>query len=607
VRLPGAAAFAMLRLAPGYHLAPLIWPPATLSHRVLADCHRGGAGWEGGPSPGLRPPSPAGRGAPSGAAIYMGTQGTASLPGRDRSRTKQRHPLIWPPATLSHRVLADGHKGTGFRGQGAGANGKGAPHLACGHPLPQGEGSWRTAIGGRPSIWGRRGLHPYPEPENLPERGISTRGGMLGRLPTAQAATIMSGLQIEKYSLGVGDRFGHQAVAQLEALRAARSRGVEIVPVWNKSNREHNLIGSEPAAVRAAVEAAARETKWPLPYYVDADHIGLKTVDRFLAVCDFFTIDVADFIGQPSPQAEVDDFLAANRNLVGKVDVPGLERPIETSSTAAAEIAGKYLLAVREAGKVYRYIAEKKGEFITEVSLDETDRPQTPQELLFILAALAQEGVRVQTVAPKFTGRFNKGVDYAGDVAQFESEFNDDLCVVAWAVRNCGLPPNLKLSVHSGSDKFSIYPAIRRALRRHHAGLHLKTAGTTWLEEVIGLAETGGEGLAVAKEIYANALANREEYCRPYATVVDIDPARLPGAGAVSRWTGAQFARAVRHNPGDPEYNPHVRQLLHVGFKGAAQLGRRYLDQLEACADVIGRNVAGNLLKRHIRPLFLEP
>src|SRR5205814_4623334 len=132
-----------------------------------------------------------------------------------------------------------------------------------------------------------------------------------------------------------------------------------------------------------------------------------------------------------------------------------------------------------EAGRIYRHIEKTKGPgFITEISMDETDRPQTPPELLVILAAIADERIPAQTIAPKFTGRFNKGVDYVGDVAQFETEFNDDLAVIHFAVEQYGLPDNLKLSVHSGSDKFSLYPPIGRALRRHDAGLHLKTAGT---------------------------------------------------------------------------------------------------------------------------------
>ncbi len=89
-------------------------------------------------------------------------------------------------------------------------------------------------------------------------------------------------------------------------------------------------------------------------------------------------------------------------------------------------------------------------------------------------------------------------------------------------------PKNLKLSVHSGSDKFSIYQPIRQAMKKFDAGVHLKTAGTTWLEELIGLAEAGGEGLDLAKEIYAEAYSHREELCAPYAAVIDIDPAKLP-------------------------------------------------------------------------------
>ena len=103
------------------------------------------------------------------------------------------------------------------------------------------------------------------------------------------------------------------------------------------------------------------------------------------------------------------------------------------------------------------------------------------------------------------------------------------------------MPETLKLSVHSGSDKFSIYAPIRRALKATGAGLHIKTAGTTWLEELIGLAEAGGEGLVLAKEIYTEALANREALCEPYATVIDVDIAQLPSAETVNNWTASNI------------------------------------------------------------------
>jgi hypothetical protein len=262
---------------------------------------------------------------------------------------------------------------------------------------------------------------------------------------------------------------------------------------------------------------------------------------------------------------------------------------------------------VQEASRIYRYIVAAKGEenIIAEVSMDETDAPQTPPELLIILAALADEKVRLQTIAPKFTGRFNKGVDYVGDLVQFEKEFNDDLAVIAHAVETYGLPVNLKLSVHSGSDKFSLYPIIRKALARTGAGLHLKTAGTTWLEELIGLAEAGGDGLVLAKEIYAYALAHVDELCAPYASVIDIDRNKLPSAATVDQWTGPQLANALRHIPGHPEFNAHVRQLLHVSFKVAAKAGTRYTDLLKANEAIVGKQVTENIYNRHMKPLFI--
>lgn len=414
-------------------------------------------------------------------------------------------------------------------------------------------------------------------------------------------------LHLGKYSIGVGDRFAHQAKAQLQACMNALESGVEIIPVWNKSNREHTIIGSEPSSTRAAADAAVGALGWKLPYFVDADHIGLQTVDRFLPACDFYTIDVADFIGKPAPQPDIDKFVTAHSDLPGRIALKGIDEPLAITENDIRETASKFLYAVKTAGEVYRKIVANKGEgnFIAEVSMDETDRAQSPVELLIILAAIADEGIPIQTIAPKFSGRFNKGVDYVGDVSQFEREFFQDVAAVTYAVDRFGLPNNLKLSVHSGSDKFSIYPAIHAALVRLDAGVHLKTAGTTWLEELIGLAESGGEALALAKEIYAEAFSHADELCVPYATVIGIDNARLPSPQQVESWTSEQYTGALRHIPSSSAYNSSVRQLLHVGFKVAAKMGRRYLDLLDANEPVTARNVTENLYDRHIVPVFV--
>jgi hypothetical protein len=411
---------------------------------------------------------------------------------------------------------------------------------------------------------------------------------------------------LPRLSFGVGDRFAHEAEAQLAAFERLAAEGVVVAPVWNKSHREHTFIGSEPESVRAAAAAAVAARRWPHPWFVDADHVRLETVERFLEASDFFTIDVADAIGAPADDGDVKAFVARHPELAKPLTIPGITKAIRLSEESLAGIARTYLRACRQAGELCRHIVARKGsDVVIEVSMDETDEPQTPPVLLVILALLAEEGVPLQTIAPKFTGRFNKGVDYVGDLGRFEQEFSDDVAVLAFAAERFGLPASLKLSVHSGSDKFSLYPVIRRTLARTGAGVHLKTAGTTWLEELIGLAEAEGEGLALAREIYAYALDHVDELCGPYATVIDIDRTQLPAMTEVEAWSGPRLAAALRHVPGHPHFNPHMRQLLHVSFKVAAKQGSRYTDLLVANREIVARQVTENIFARHLRPLFL--
>lgn len=410
-------------------------------------------------------------------------------------------------------------------------------------------------------------------------------------------------MKLPKLTMGVGDRFARQGEAQLRAFVEAKTRGISVSPVWNKSFREHSIVHSQPADVRAEAEAAVNALRWTDPYFVDADHIGLKTVDGFVATADFYTIDVADFIGKHAGDA-VRGFVTRHLPPDGVLRIPGISEPFAVTRDRLETIAGSYLAAVQEAGRIYRHIeaSRGKGTFITEISMDETSSPQTPLELWYILAAIADEGVPLRTIAPKFTGRFNKGVDFVGDVDVFERELGDDLKVIAQAVKTHGLPADLKLSVHSGSDKFSLYTPINRVLSEQKAGLHIKTAGTTWLEEVAGLAESG-TALPLAKEIYTKALGRYDELAAPYASVIDINPARLPSAEIVAGWSSERFVAALAHEPGSA-FNASFRQLLHVGYKVAAEMGPRYLDALDTHRVLIGRRVTDNLLRKHIVPLF---
>ena len=375
-----------------------------------------------------------------------------------------------------------------------------------------------------------------------------------------------------KYSIGLGDRFGHQGGAQLKAIIAASEKGIDITPVWNKSNREHITIGTEPADVRVEADSVTKAAGFKKPYFVDADHINLDTVDRFIDCSDFFTIDVASYIGKKAEENEIDEFLSGVEKYTGELKITGTKLSFQTSKSQIRQIAEKYLFAAIKAWDIYRKIEKIKGNgnFVTEVSMDEVPMPQTPVELFFILKMLASENIPLQTIAPKFSGRFNKGVDYVGDPLLFAKEFESDLTIIDFAIKEFGLSENLKMSIHSGSDKFAIYPHIGKIIRKSDKGIHLKTAGTTWLEEVIGLAQSGGEALDFVKEIYIKSLEKIDELCAPYADVIDITISSLPSKQEVSGWTSLKFSDSLKHVSGNRDYNPNMRQLIHVAYKIAA-------------------------------------
>jgi len=413
-------------------------------------------------------------------------------------------------------------------------------------------------------------------------------------------------MKLSKYSFGLGDRFGHQGVAQLKAILEAKKQSIEITPVWNKSNREHSIIHTMPIDNRKAADDAVKKLGWTDQYCIDADHINMSNVDKFVDCSDFFTIDVADFIGKSADSALIKESIEKTRNLIGNIQIPGISTPISITRQELESTTEKYLFAVSEAGSIYRHIESKKGKdnFIAEVSMDEVNEPQTPIEMLIILALLSNEKVPLQTIAPRFSGRFNKGVDYVGDLTKFSKEFEEDLLIIDYTIKAFNLPSNLKLSIHSGSDKFSIYPIVKSLIEKYNKGIHVKTAGTTWLEEVIGLAEAGNEALQLAKTIYIEALARMDELCAPYAQVIDIDKSKLPSAAEVNTWDSNKYANTLRHIPGHKDYNPNFRQLIHVGYKMAVEHQDEYYACLKKYDDIVGKQVYENIFNRHLCRLF---
>jgi len=414
-------------------------------------------------------------------------------------------------------------------------------------------------------------------------------------------------MKLQKYSIGTGDRFGCQGKALLKAIIKAEENGVDLAVVWNKSHREHLITKTTPFDVLNEAQEAVKELKWNGKYYIDADHIRLSNVDLYIDSCNFFTLDIAEFIGKKAPNDDINAFIEKYKKYIGKILIPNIKESLNVSEKQLYSIAEEYLFAIKEAGKIYHKIEEKKGKnnFIIEISMDESSKPQTLIEVLFILAIIVYEKIPIQTFAPRFYGIFNKGVDFQGNIKRFAEEFEALLAIIQFAIKEFSLSDNLKLSIHSGSDKFSIYKVINKAIKKFNTGVHLKTSGTTWLEEVAGLAMAGDESLKLVKEIYNEAYNRFEELCFPYKTVINLKKDKLPHPNLVNDWSSEEFVNTLRHDETCKGYNPDFRQFLHIAYKIAAEMDLRYIEFLKKYDDIIALNVIDNIYERHITRLFL--
>jgi len=419
---------------------------------------------------------------------------------------------------------------------------------------------------------------------------------------------------VPEYGIGVGDRSGLEGIAQLGALvRLKTEHGKVVIPTWNKSRREHEEMGTNPRDVWVEAYTTTDALKWTHGSFVDADHVnignvnGTETVGTFIPYSNFFTIDVADYIDNPEERASaesIDEFVRRYRDL-GTVDVNGVELAFNEQNVR--EFAVKYLRAIQEAGNTYEFIKALRGrdDFVTEVSMDETKDSQSPFELYLILSELGRMEVPVQTIAPKFTGNFYKAVDYVGPIPIFMKEFEEDNLVIKYAIEHFGLPATLKLSVHSGSDKFSLYPGMHDIITRLDMGIHLKTAGTTWMEELHGIT-ADREGCAFVHHLYETGLAKIDLLKDLYWAVCDIDEDKLLTPAEFSGFNGTDLAGVFVHDTTNPLFSPDVRGLLHISYP---VLKRCCL--MEQFKGAVGRNseytakCVGDNIYRHAKPLFV--
>jgi hypothetical protein len=319
-------------------------------------------------------------------------------------------------------------------------------------------------------------------------------------------------------SAGFGDRLGLATPGHVRAIRAA---GGGLAPIFaQQSIREMDRTGRSPQEVLDDATWGVFAEGWQEGFGADADH--LKTAPDVEACVaagyTFFTFDPGDYVDDGAESAGTSALRAALEDLPWQdlEDLPAdmkrryLDRAFQAEGhevrfdeLSLARAAVKYGAAVAHVARLYRHLQAAMGEdgFEVEVSVDETESPTTYAQHVYIAAELRRLGVRWASLAPRYVGRLEKGVDYMGDVAEFEV----DIEVHAAIARTLSPEAPYKLSLHSGSDKFSVYPAFVRQTR---GVAHLKTAGTSYLEALRTVAALDPE---LFREIYDFSRRHYEE------------------------------------------------------------------------------------------------
>ncbi len=251
-------------------------------------------------------------------------------------------------------------------------------------------------------------------------------------------------MNLPKYTLGIGDRFAHQGKAQLTAFVKARQMGVEVAPVWNKSNREHNIVHSEPASVRDEADAAVKALGWDGPYFVDADHIGRqdgRPLHSPRATSSRSTWPISS--ASPRPRRTSRRSSPATNDTPASLRIPGIEQPLDVATDRIEAIARKYLFAVQEAGRIYRHIAANKGVGrIRDRSFDGRNRPAAIAGRVAVhpRGRWRRKRFRCRRSLRNSPAASTRASITSATSPSSSSEFNDDLAVIAFAIKEFGLP-----------------------------------------------------------------------------------------------------------------------------------------------------------------------
>jgi len=405
--------------------------------------------------------------------------------------------------------------------------------------------------------------------------------------------TAPSSLRERQTTFGCGDRLGRATPGHLRAVCR-----YDVAPVLaQQSIRELNLTGRTYENVVDDVTFLVLQEGYTAGFGADGDH--LKTVDDINVAVDagmaMITLDLSEIMLAEAEKWTDEDVHRAFAELPAEVrqrvtqsyadrtfDVAGAT--VTMTQLETERCAVMYLRALDFARDVYDLLRRRRGNaFDLEISIDETQAPTLPEHHLFIIRELQHRQIEISSLAPRFIGEFQKAIDYIGDLNEFERQFIIH-CAIAQA------HGDYKVSIHSGSDKFSVYPIIGRHTRLR---VHVKTAGTSWLEALRALALCSPD---LFRELHRKALASFPDALKYYHVTPALDS--VPGPDDLP---DSELPVLLEQDD--------ARQLLHVTYGGILSdgaLAGRFFDALD-CGEETYYTVLEKHFVRHLDTLGLTP
>ncbi len=381
-------------------------------------------------------------------------------------------------------------------------------------------------------------------------------------------------------SFGAGDRLGRVTPAHIRAVASAG-----LFPVLaQQSPRELERTGRSFESVLLDAITAILRTGWEGPWGADADHIKQESDLRAAIGCHYtmYTIDVSEWLRDASG---LDDEALAHceRNLSpisrsiidyfsDYVITPEAGHPVTLTRDELLRSAFIYEPALQQVKHWSVLISRGVKDHDLEVSIDEGARTTTPEDHLYVAEFLHRVGVGFQSLAPRFPGEFQKGVEYRGDLTRLDHAF----ALHAAIAREL---QGYRLSLHSGSDKFSVYPAFRE---RTHGRFHVKTSGTSWLEAVRLIAL---EDRALFEALYTHCLQTLPASKKAYHVDITVDhfPPTVPDGSALAFLD-----------------TPNVRQLFHISYGALLDAYRNEMEQVWKAHDTRLQEMVEQHIGRHV-------